>query len=227
MHSGAHPDVVRLYDDVDAAVAFAAVGHAGGPVLLLGFREGMMAEPGIEICGRLASSSRATVLLGTLGEHWWEHRNDAVALYRSIMGEERSFGAGVVVDTMEVAGLWGRLPALHDSIRAGLLSHASDAVGCHLSHPYRSGASLYFTFLLRAPDDESAERAYLQAWQAAVGACREAGGTITHHHGIGLLKAPFLADEIGSSGVATLRAIKHALDPQGILNPGKLLSVEA
>jgi alkyldihydroxyacetonephosphate synthase len=59
-----------------------------------------------------------------------------------------------------------------------------------------------------------------------VAACREAGGSITHHHGVGLLKAPFLADEIGATGVATLRAVKAALDPKGILNPGKLLSVE-
>jgi alkyldihydroxyacetonephosphate synthase len=226
MHSGAHPDVVRLYDEVDAAVTFGAAEHAGGPVLVLGFRDGDMAEAGVEVCGRLAAAAEATVLLASLGEHWWDHRHDAVGLYRQIMGEERALGAGVVVDTMEVAGLWGRLPELHASVRATLLSHASEGVGCHLSHPYRSGASLYFTFLLRTPDDEAAERAYLAAWQAAVGACRKAGGTMTHHHGIGLLKAPFLADELGPGGVAVLRAIKRALDPAGVLNPGKLLSVE-
>jgi alkyldihydroxyacetonephosphate synthase len=127
---------------------------------------------------------------------------------------------------MEVAGLWSRLPALHDSIRAALLARGSDAVGCHLSHPYRSGASLYFTFLMRAPDDQAAERSYLSGWEAAIRACHEAGGTMSHHHGIGLLKAPFLADELGGGGLAALRAIKGALDPTGILNPGKLLSVE-
>jgi alkyldihydroxyacetonephosphate synthase len=226
MHSGAHPDVVRMYDDVDAALAFGRAGHTGGPVLLLGFRDEDSAEQGVEICGHLASAAEATVLLSSLGEHWWAHRNDAVGLYRSIMGEERSFGAGVVVDTMEVAGLWSRLPALHDSIRAALLSNASEAVGCHLSHPYRSGASLYFTFLMRSPDDQAAELAYLAAWEAAIRACVEAGGTITHHHGIGLLKAPFLADELGTGGVGVLRSIKSVLDPAGILNPGKLLSVE-
>lgn len=226
MHSGAHPDVVRLYDEVDAAVSFGEAGHAGGPVLVLGLRDGDMAEAGLEVCGRLAAAAEATVLMASLGEHWWEHRNDAVGLYRQIMGEERTLGAGVVVDTMEVAGLWGRLPELHSSIRASLLSHASEAVSCHLSHPYGSGASLYFTFLLRAPDDDAAERAYLGAWQAAVRASLDAGGTITHHHGIGLLKAPYLADELGASGVEALRAIKRALDPAGVLNPGKLLSVE-
>jgi len=226
MHSGARPDVVRLYDDIDAALAFGAAGHTGGPVFLLGFREGEMADAATRACGRLAASAEATVLLASLGEHWWTHRNDGVGLYRSIMGEERAFGAGVVVDTMEVAGLWSRLPGLHESIRAALLSHASEAVGCHLSHPYRSGASLYFTFLMRAPDDQGAEVAYLTGWEAAVRACLEAGGTITHHHGIGLLKAPFLADELGGGAMHVLRAIKRALDPEGVLNPGKLLSLE-
>ncbi|MGH2710276.1 MAG: FAD-linked oxidase C-terminal domain-containing protein, partial [Actinomycetota bacterium] len=75
-------------------------------------------------------------------------------------------------------------------------------------------------------DDQAVERAYLSGWQAALRACREAGGTISHHHGIGLLKAPFLTDEIGSVGLSVLRAIKGVLDPAGILNPGKLLSVE-
>lgn len=226
MHSGAHPDVVRLYDDVDAALAFGNAGHTGGPVLLLGFRESEMVEPALEVCGRLAAAGQATILLASLGEHWWAHRNDAVGVYRSVMGEERRFGPGVVVDSMEIAALWSRLPALHDSIRGALLSHASEAVGCHLSHPYGSGASLYFTFLMRAPDDESAERAYLSGWQAAVRACLDGGGTITHHHGVGLLKAPFLADELGSGGMTVLRAVKTGLDPRGVLNPGKLLTVE-
>jgi alkyldihydroxyacetonephosphate synthase len=224
-HSGARPDVVRLYDETDAALAFGDLGHGEGPVLLLGFPDGEMAEAGIQACGHLATAADATMLLGTYGEHWWEHRNDAVGLYGRIMGQDRAFGQGTIVDTMEVAGLWGPLPQLHNSIHA-VLSEASEAVGCHLSHPYGSGASLYFTFLIRAADDQAAERAYLAAWQAALAACREAGGTITHHHGIGLLKAPFLADEIGTTGMATLRSIKETFDPKGILNPGKLLSVE-
>jgi alkyldihydroxyacetonephosphate synthase len=225
MHSGARPDVVRLYDETDAALAFGELGHGAGPVLLLGFPDGEMAEAGIQTCGHLAAAADATMLLASYGEHWWEHRNDAVALYGRIMGEDRAFGTGTIVDTMEVAGLWGHLPHLHTAIWTAL-SEASEAVGCHLSHPYGSGASLYFTFLLRAADDQAAERAYLAAWQAAVAACRGVGGTITHHHGIGLLKAPFLADEIGATGMTVLRSVKAALDPKGILNPGKLLSVE-
>jgi alkyldihydroxyacetonephosphate synthase len=96
-------------------------------------------------------------------------------------------------------------------------------VGCHLSHPYRSGASLYFTFLVRAADDDGAERAYARAWADAAAATHAASGTLTHHHGVGILKTPFLEEELGATGLAALRSIKQALDPEGILNPGKLL----
>lgn len=49
-----------------------------------------------------------------------------------------------------------------------------------------------------------------------------AGGTISHHHGIGLNRARFMASEVGETGMAVLAALKSALDPHGILNPGKL-----
>ena len=48
-------------------------------------------------------------------------------------------------------------------------------------------------------------------------------GTCTGEHGIGLGKRRFMALEHGAAGVATMRAIKHALDPQQLLNPGKVL----
>ena len=226
VRSGLRPDVVRLYDDTDAMLAFGSAGHTGGSVLLLGFPESPIAASSVAAAGELAATGGASHLPDSFGTHWWLHRNDAVGLYRTIMGEERSLGTGVIVDTMEISGLWAALPALHTNIRERLLARGCEAVGCHLSHPYRSGASLYFTFLIRAADDQAAQPAYLDAWRAAVAACREQGGSITHHHGIGLLKAPFLTDELGQTGVDALRAIKRALDPAGILNPGKLLASE-
>ncbi len=147
---------------------------------------------------------------------------DAVDLYRRIVGEERAFGEGAIVDTMEVAGLWSGLPDLYRAVREAIAGHA-EAVGCHLSHPYRSGASLYFTFMIRGEDDRDAERRYLACWADAVRACHRRAGTMTHHHGVGLLKAPFLGEELGPEGLEALRGLKRALDPLGILNPGKLL----
>ena len=137
-------------------------------------------------------------------------------------GPDRVFGPGVIVDTMEVAGLWSAVPRLYAGVRDALAAH-SEAVGCHLSHLYPSGSSLYFTFLLRGADDHDVEARYLAAWQQAMTSCAAAGGTITHHHGVGRLKSAFLAADLGPAGADVLKRIKTALDPDGILNPGALL----
>ena len=93
---------------------------------------------------------------------------------------------------------------------------------CHLSHAYPDGASLYFTFI--APRRPAAE---LEQWGAAKTAASEAiveaGGTITHHHGVGRDHVPYMGAEIGELGIDALRAVKERLDPDGIMNPGKLL----
>jgi alkyldihydroxyacetonephosphate synthase len=97
-------------------------------------------------------------------------------------------------------------------------------VACHLSHLYPSGSSLYFTFLIGGADDHEAETSYRTAWQQAASCCAEAGGTITHHHGVGRLKAPFLENELGETGTGVLTRIRAALDPAGIMNPKGLRS---
>ncbi|HEX2031706.1 MAG TPA: FAD-binding oxidoreductase [Actinomycetota bacterium] len=216
------PLVLRLYDEADAAFTFGATGHEGGPVLIAAVAE---EADGAARLRQAAREAGAAELPEGYGVHWWDHRFEAVDLYRRIMGEERMLGEGTLVETVEVAGLWRGLPALYGSIREALASHA-ETVGCHLSHPYRSGASLYFTELIRAPDDERAEEAYLASWRDAARACHAAGGTITHHHGVGVLKAPFMEEELGAGGLAALRAVKRSLDPAGVLNPGKLLPAE-
>jgi alkyldihydroxyacetonephosphate synthase len=214
--------VVRLYDERDAAVAFHALGHPGGPVLLVGFEADAPAVDERRAWARRAAYGLGATDLGVeYGLHWWLHRNDAVATYRRIMGPERMFGPGSMVDTMEVAALWSALPAVYRAVQDALAAE-SEMVACHLSHPYRSGASLYFTFLLRDTGDIGVEDRYGRAWGAAIEACHGAGGTMTHHHGVGELKAPFMEGELGAASLQVLRRVKAALDPNGILNPGKL-----
>jgi FAD/FMN-containing dehydrogenase len=50
------------------------------------------------------------------------------------------------------------------------------------------------------------------------------GGSISAEHGIGRLKAAELAARADPAELSVMRAVKHALDPKGILNPGKVLS---
>jgi alkyldihydroxyacetonephosphate synthase len=224
--SDVRPVVLRLYDDADAAISFPGLHAEGGSALLVGLRKGTAIRASTHAVREMAEEGGAVPLPEAYGTYWWEHRFDAVELYRRVMGEERMLGPGVLVDTLEVAAVWARIPELYEAVRRALSDRTAQAVGCHLSHTYRSGASLYFTFLLHAEDDRKVERAYGECWRDAARACHEAGGTITHHHGVGVLKDPFMGEELGAGGLGLLRFLKTALDPAGILNPGKLLPPE-
>ena len=126
---------------------------------------------------------------------------------------------GVMVETLETATSWSNLPALHDAVHAVL---GGTLAGCHVSHLYPTGASLYFTVFGRRDDADPAGQ-WRALKQAASEAIVEAGGTITHHHAVGRDHAPWLEAEDGPLGVEVLRAVKERCDPVGIMNPGKLL----
>jgi alkyldihydroxyacetonephosphate synthase len=156
------------------------------------------------------------------GETWVKGRYGAPYLRDELLTH------GVMVETLETATSWSNLERLHarvsDAIAQALTAQGTPGlVMCHVSHLYETGASLYFTFLAR-----QREGAELAQWQAVKQAASEAivtgGGTITHHHAVGRDHAPWLAREIGGEGLAVLRALKHELDPEGIMNPGKLLT---
>jgi alkyldihydroxyacetonephosphate synthase len=133
---------------------------------------------------------------------------------------------GVAVDTLETAVPWSRVESAHADItralRASLEQHAGAGLAMtHLSHSYPDGACLYFIVLY--PLDPAND---LAQWQAikhdATQAVVASGGTLSHHHGIGIDHAAWLAEEKGAVGMAALRAVKAAVDTKGIMNPGKL-----
>ena len=99
---------------------------------------------------------------------------------------------------------------------------AHGVVQCHISHAYPDGASLYYTYIFpRALDREVAQWRAIKA--AASDAIAAHGGTISHHHGVGEDHLPWIAGERGALGIDVLRAVKMALDPKGVMNPGKLI----
>ena len=133
----------------------------------------------------------------------------------------------VMVDTLETAAHWQKLPEIYAAVRQALsdsiLASASGALVLgHLSHGYSDGASLYFTFMARQqPGQEYAQ------WQTVKTAATEAilkhGGALSHHHGIGSMHKPWTSTYLGKEGFSLLAELKHKLDPQNIMNPGKLL----
>ena len=214
-HAGALPSAVRVYDDADVAIAFRNLEpQPVGPVGVL-VAEGdavltpQRLERAVELAGGRASAH-------DLAGHWWEHRNDAAHTYRRVLAGEL-LGEKAAVDTIEVAGTWLVVPDLYEAVRTALRGHAL-AVGCHCSHAYETGCALYFTFVVQADDRAAALTA---AWASALDAALAAGGTMTHHHGVGQLKNAWLARELG--GFAPyLDRVRAAFDPAGVMNPRAL-----
>ncbi len=147
------------------------------------------------------------------GWAWLKHRY-AVSYRMSPV-----FRDGAFADTMEVASSWERLMDMYHSVRTAIGQHA--VVMAHFSHAYADGCSIYFTFASHAPDAASASRIYDAIWRDGLEATTRVGGTISHHHGVGLLKAPYMAGE-HREAMAIFEATKSALDPDGIFNPGKM-----
>ena len=130
------------------------------------------------------------------------------------------FAAGAFVDTMEVAATWSRLMPMYDAVRAALAPHVF--VMAHFSHAYPDGGSIYFSFAGAGRDDEDATRRYDRAWAAALAAAIDAGGVLSHHHGVGRSKAPAMRREQGAA-VDVVRALQREMDPSHVLNPGALV----
>ena len=210
LQRGATPAVLRLYDPAEADRSY----HTGDVALLLVLDEGDGAivdttmELVAEVCREAAHADVAHV------EHWLEKRNDVAAL-------EALISRGYVVDTMEVAGRWRDLPALYRATLDALNGVAGTvSASAHQSHSYPEGGCLYFTFAAQTePDDR--DRYYREVWDAGSRAVLAAGGALSHHHGIGLNRSRFVAEALGPA-FDVLVATKRALDPNGILNPGKL-----
>lgn len=161
----------------------------------------------------------------SMGARWFEGRFHGPYMREPMM--DRAVG----VDTLETSTAWSNIDRLHRAVRTALHAAmvetaprpgARGIVMAHISHSYPDGASLYFTYIFpRQLDSEIAQ--WRKIKRAASDAIAANGGTISHHHGVGEDHLPWIAQEKGDLGMDVLRAIKHSLDPKGILNPGKLI----
>lgn len=213
LRRGATPAAVRLYDAEEARRNF---NHDGVLLIALDEGDGAVVDAAMRILAEECTG--ATALSTGPVDHWFETRNDVSALGRVVE-------MGVVVDTIEVSASWAQLPGLYEqAVQAVRSLEGTLAASAHLSHAYLDGGCLYFTFagIGSDPDDDAwAEAYYNSAWGAVMRATFDHHGSISHHHGVGLLRGPYLSRALGE-GFDVLRRVKAALDPNGILNPGKL-----
>ena len=211
LRRGATPAVLRLYDAAESKRTYGA--DAGTHVLVV-LDEGDPALIDAVMTVVTGECRAADRLSDDLVGQWLHHRNEVSAL-------EALTRKGFVVDTMEIAAPWSRLPAVRDATTAALLAvrHARAAT-CHLSHSYGDGACLYFTFVATPPANER-DATYLQLWDNGTRAVLASGGNLSHHHGIGLNRSRFMGEALGA-GFGLFASLKRTFDPNGILNPGKL-----
>ncbi|MBM4268467.1 MAG: FAD-binding oxidoreductase [Deltaproteobacteria bacterium] len=221
LRAGWRPAILRLYDGVEAQRNFSAWFPDQAPLLLV------MSEGTNEMQGALEleiAAARAACLRrgGTdLGreplDKWLGHRNH-VPSWADLLGN------GLVVDTIEVAATWDRVGPLHARVTEAIGAVPGVLVASgHTSHAYTTGVNIYFTFVGQATEEAEQERIYTGAWAAAMEATMACGATIAHHHGIGRVRRDYLPRELGEVGIDVLRAVKRAVDPNGIMNPGVLL----
>ncbi len=225
---GPLPTVLRLSDETETMIGLAKPDAIGG-----GFdpAAGCLAITGYE--GDPAEvddrRTRAHAVLREAGGEFlgeepgdsWSHGRFSAPYLRDAL-----LDAGAFAETLETAAFWSAVPALYEAVRTALTETLTAAgtpplVMCHVSHVYPTGASLYFTVVSAQGEDPVAH--WEPAKQAANDAILKAGGTISHHHGVGTDHRDWYAREIGPLGVEVLRAVKDRLDPDGILNPGVLL----
>ncbi|GIK78040.1 MAG: alkyldihydroxyacetonephosphate synthase [Actinomycetes bacterium] len=236
---GELPDVVRLSDREETRVSLAMSGIEGikrsgldtylrlrrrsdGCMLIVGWEgERDAVERRRQLTTGMLRARGAVPLGASAGESWERGRFEGPHL-RDVLIDH-----GILVETLETAHAYARLVELYAAVGDALAGAIGSGGGrgvvmCHVSHVYRDGASLYFTFLTAARTGSEIEQ-----WRELKGAACEAivatGGTITHHHAVGRDHVPYMEPEVGALGLDVLRAAKERLDPAGIMNPGKLL----
>ncbi len=167
------------------------------------------------LSARTIAREEGGTALGEEPARVWFERRYAVSYEQSRVFRHQAFS-----DTLEVAAPWSQVGALYHGVRRALARHA--LVMAHLSHAYPDGCSIYFTLVGASKSAQAVDR-HVTLWQDAMKAAIAAGGTISHHHGIGRLRAEALAADLGAGSLSALAAVKAAWDPAGILCPASPL----
>jgi alkyldihydroxyacetonephosphate synthase len=234
--SGLHPANCRLLDPGEAALAGAATG--GESVLVLGVESAHHpVGPDMNELLTLVLDHGATTTTraeaeadGVAEEDGAPYAADAwrSAFLRMPYLRDALARMSAVVETFETACTWDRAPALYEAVRADLAAAVRQVTGgdgivnCRFSHVYPDGPAPYFTVI--AAGRRGAEAAM---WDEIKAAAMETlvrhRATVTHHHAVGRDHRPGYDRQRPEPFALALRAVKSALDPQGLLNPGVLI----
>ncbi len=213
MQAGLRPFLMRLYDQDESRYLLRRPDVIGNH-LLLGF-EGDEAVVAAEYQAALRYCAQADgKVIGPDVALGWMGRRFDFSTIESVLDRP-----GGIAETIEIAHFWGEILETYQDLKAGLAPLAAETLG-HFSHVYTQGTCLYLILLGQAEDAAAAEKRLIEIWDVAMRTCLKHGAAISHHHGIGLARLPYIRQALGSSH-SVLGRLKRALDPAGILNPGK------
>lgn len=227
------PSVFRLSDPEETDMALKLYGVEGPVVdklmglfgmksgercLLLGSTDGErgFAKNVRKQVGRICRRNGALPTTGFVTKAW-EHGR-----FRDPYMREDLQDFGLMIDTLECTVTWDNLERVHRGVRAYCKSRPRTICMTHMSHCYPQGANLYFIFIAKM----DAIPEYLAFQAGLLDAIQHHGATMSHHHGIGKMTAPWLEGQIGKAPLELFRAIKRHLDPDNLMNPGGTLALD-
>ncbi|WXG44844.1 MAG: FAD-binding oxidoreductase [Promethearchaeati archaeon SRVP18_Atabeyarchaeia-1] len=214
---GVIPCLIRLYDETDAMLVLGMVKiPRKNCFLIVGF-EGPkeLVEVEEKLATKICEEEGGKDLGRDEAEKWWTKR------FNMYYPNPVYAKMHMLADTIDVGATYDKLEELYYNVKKTVEKSGRVQAMAHFSHFYPEGGSIYMIFVLTEPDDIRAEEIYKRCWDEGMKAAIESGGTMSHHHSIGLLKGKWLEAELGSS-YALLKTLKKALDPNNIMNPGKL-----
>jgi alkyldihydroxyacetonephosphate synthase len=210
------PAVIRIYDQSETDRHFSEIEQAKDKVMVVFVCEGnkKLVELEETITKEKCESNKGISCGEHPVEHWFETRFRVTET--SIFPPYK-----IVFDTIEVASSWDNaVKVYHNVIDSVNKLKGFLTITAHVSHFYPNGVGIYFSFG-GVPKDQSDLNFYQEYWDTIIKAVLDAGGSISHHHGIGINRSHWMEEEWGKS-MDIMREVKTLIDPNNILNPGKL-----
>ncbi len=243
LERGFSPSMIRLQDSGETQLAFhmkapkkglkawiekpikaylKANGYDRPCIMVIGF-EGENAQVAHNRAGalKILRRFRGFPLGASVGKSWSKDKFNIPYLRDFIMDY------GCMADVSETSAIWSQILPLYNGVVAAVKEKfvaetGSGYVGCHISHTYKTGACLYFTYAAQQIQGQELEQ-YYGYKKFVTDTIMKHGGTVSHHHAIGYEHLPWMAQEVSPTGLQVLRAVKQSLDPKAIFNPGKLI----
>jgi alkyldihydroxyacetonephosphate synthase len=219
LQAGHRPSVVRMYDEDATRLAFSPVvgEDLRGVYTVLAFEgEAQAVEVEERRTLQLAAEAGGELLDPILGQRWWDRRYD---FYQPPHQPELP----AIWGTLDVVATYASVEAVYDALHRAVREPYADAgleLRMHFSHWYLWGTMIYGRFVVPEGGADALEL-HDRIWEDGMTAALDAGGVMNDHHGVGLKLGPYMRRQHGGA-LDAMRLLKAALDPNNIMNPGKM-----